>query len=1176
MSLMQVDLEDKYRLDAGRIYLSGIQALVRLPLLQRQRDRAHNLKTAGFISGYRGSPLGMYDHALWRAKSHLQANDIAFVPGLNEDLAATAVWGSQQVGLYPGAKVDGVFGIWYGKGPGVDRSMDPLKHANSAGTSRHGGVLAFAGDDHGCQSSTLAHQSEQVFAAAMMPVLNPATLQDYLDLGILGFALSRYSGCWVGFKAISETVESSASIFGDPTRIEIVTPDDFAPPPDGLWMRWPDPPMAQERRLHGPKMEAVAAFARANKFDRIVLDSRPARLGILATGKAYLDLRQALADLGITDEIARQLGLRIYKVALTWPLEESGARRFAEGLEDVLVVEEKRGFVEDQLLRILYNMDASKRPTVVGKRDETGAALLPSEGELTPTIVAGAVIARLRRLGHADPAREQRLARLELLERSVAATTVKLQRTPYFCSGCPHNSSTKIPDGSRAMAGIGCHGMALYIPSRRTTTISHMGGEGVAWIGQAPFTSEPHVFQNMGDGTYTHSGLLALRAAAAAGVNITYKILYNDAVAMTGGQPAEGGLSVAQIAHQVAAEGAKRIAVVSDEPEKYPGGGYFPAGATIHHRRELDALQRELREIEGLTVLIYDQTCAAEKRRRRKRGLYPDPPKRAFINDLVCEGCGDCSAASNCVSVQPLETEFGRKRQIDQSNCNKDFSCVEGFCPSFVTVHGGRPKQAVKPAFAVDDLFGNLPVPPARPLEQPYNILIAGIGGTGVITIGALLGMAAHLEGKGCSALDFTGLAQKNGAVMSHVRIAARPEDIAAVRVAAGGADLLLGCDMVVSASPAGLSRADYMKTRAIINADLQPTASFVINPDIDFEIGAMQRAIRDAVGDEHLDIVDATGIATALLGDSIATNAFMLGFAFQKGLIPLSLEAICKAIELNGAAVEMNTRAFSWGRLAAADMARGARGGALPGETRTPGQDARRSDRLPVGLPGRISEQRLRRALSAACRRGAQGGKRRFARLHGADRGGRQEPVQAHGLQGRIRGGAPLRRRRVRRKTSRAVRRRFPLELPPRAAAAGAARSIDRPLAEAGIRRVDDAGVPPARATEIPPRHGVRSVRIHQRPQSRTPADRGLRDGDHAIHRRPSRRPDCCARASRPASGNDPRLRPHQGGRDPHVHGRTVPRRSRHRKRLFRGRGGVITAAGGSRRALRTSRGSR
>ena len=923
MSLMQVDLDDKYRLDAKRIYLSGVQALVRLPLLQRQRDRAHNLNTACFISGYRGSPLGMYDNALWRAKSHLQANDIAFVPGLNEDMAATAVWGSQQVGLFAGAKVDGVFGIWYGKGPGVDRSTDALKHANSAGTSRHGGVLAFAGDDHGCQSSTLAHQSEQIFAAAMMPILNPATVQDYLDFGLVGFALSRFSGCWVGFKAISETVESSASVYSDPSRIEIVTPDDFVPPPGGLWLRWPDGPLEQERRLHGPKMQAVAAFARANKLDRIVLDSRPARLGIVATGKAYLDLRQALADLGITDRVAQDLGLRIYKVALTWPLEEVGAREFAEGLQDVLVVEEKRGFIEDQLVRILYNMDASKRPTVVGKRDETGALLLPSEGELTPTMVAGAVMARLRRLGHHDPAREQRLARLELLEKSAATNPIKLQRTPYFCSGCPHNSSTKVPDGSRAMAGIGCHGMALYVPSRRTATISHMGGEGVAWIGQAPFTNEPHVFQNMGDGTYTHSGLLALRAAAAAGVNITYKILYNDAVAMTGGQPAEGGLTVSQIAHQVAAEGAKRTVIVSDEPQKYPKRDYLPDGVTVHHRRELDRVQRELRDIKGLTVLIYDQTCAAEKRRRRKRGLYPDPPKRAFINDLVCEGCGDCSTTSNCVSVQPLETEFGRKRQIDQSNCNKDFSCVEGFCPSFVTVHGGRLKRAVNSATVAHGLFDDLPVPPRRSLEQPYNILVAGIGGTGVITIGALLGMAAHLEGKGCSALDFTGLAQKNGAVMSHVRIASHPDEISAVRVAAGGADLLLGCDIVVSASPAALSRADHGSTRAVINSDLQPTASFVINPDIDFEAAGMQRAIRDAVGSEHLDIVDATGIATALLGDSIATNAFMLGFAFQKGLIPLSLEAIEKAIELNGAAVDMNRQAFSWGRLAAEDMPR-------------------------------------------------------------------------------------------------------------------------------------------------------------------------------------------------------------------------------------------------------------
>ena len=774
MALMEVGLDDKYRLDAKRIFLSGTQALVRLPMLQRERDRAAGLNTAGFISGYRGSPLGMYDHALWRAKTFLKQHDIEFAPGLNEDLAATAVWGSQQVGMFPGAKVDGVFGIWYGKGPGVDRSMDALKHANSAGTSPNGGVIALAGDDHGCQSSTLAHQSEQVFAAALMPVVNPATLQDYLDLGILGFALSRYSSCWVGFKAISETVESSASIVSDPDRIKIIMPDDFEMPPGGLSIRWPDAPLEQERRLHGPKMQAVAAFTRANRFDRIVLDSKPARLGIMATGKAYLDLRQALADLGISDAEAQALGLRIYKVALTWPLEESGARAFAEGLQDVLVVEEKRGFIEDQLLRILYNVDASKRPSVVGKRDESGAPLLPSEGELTPTMVAAAVVARLRKLGHRSPALEQRLAKLEAFDRPAEGIgAAKLQRTPYFCSGCPHNTSTKIPEGSRAMAGIGCHGMALSVPNRRTQTISHMGAEGVTWIGQAPFTSEPHVFQNFGDGTYTHSGLLAIRAAAAAGVNITYKILYNDAVAMTGGQPAEGGLTVSQIAHQVSAEGAKRLVIVSDDPEKYPSN-YFPSGATVHHRRELDAVQRELREVKGLTVLIYDQTCAAEKRRRRKRGLYPDPPKRVFINERVCEGCGDCSAVSNCVSVQPLETEFGRKRRIDQSNCNKDFSCIEGFCPSFVTVHGGKLRKADRTAADPSALFADLPLPATPALDGAYNILVTGIGGTGVITIGALLGMAAHVEGKACSTLDFTGLSQKNGAVMSHVRIAPR------------------------------------------------------------------------------------------------------------------------------------------------------------------------------------------------------------------------------------------------------------------------------------------------------------------------------------------------------------------------------------------------------------------
>jgi indolepyruvate ferredoxin oxidoreductase len=923
MTLVDVGIDDKYRLDVKRIFLSGTQALVRLPMLQRERDRADGFKTAGFISGYRGSPLGMYDQVLWRAKSLLSEHDITFVPGLNEDLAATSVWGSQQIGLFPGAKVDGVFGIWYGKGPGVDRSLDALKHANSAGTSPKGGVIALAGDDHGCQSSTLAHQSEQVFASALMPVLNPATLQDYLDVGILGFALSRYSGCWVGFKAISETVESSASIVSDPDRLRIITPDDFEMPPDGLSIRWPDPPLEQERRLHGPKMEAISAFARANRFDHIVLDSKPARHGIIATGKAYLDLRQALADLGIDDSTARALGLRIYKVTLTWPLEATGARAFAEGLQDVLVIEEKRGFVEDQLVRILYHVDASRRPTVVGKRDESGATLLPSEGELTPTMVAAAIVARLRRLGHSSPFLEQRLAKLEAFDRAPEGVgAVKLQRTPYFCSGCPHNISTKIPEGSRAMAGIGCHGMALSIPARHTATVTHMGAEGVPWIGQAPFTDEQHVFQNLGDGTYTHSGLLALRAAAAAGVNITYKILYNDAVAMTGGQPAEGAFTVSQIAHQVAAEGAKRLVIVSDDPTKYPAD-YFPAGATVHHRRELEAIQRELRGIKGLTVLIYDQTCAAEKRRRRKRGLLPDPPKRVFINERVCEGCGDCSIASNCISVQPLETAFGRKRRIDQSNCNKDFSCVEGFCPSFVTVHNARLRKADRATADPGALFADLPLPAAPALARPYNILVAGIGGTGVITIGALLGMAAHVQGLACSTLDFTGLSQKNGAVMSHVRIAPAPNDLASVRIAPGGADLILGCDIVVATSVPALSRADRGVTRAVVNADVLPTAGFVMNPDMDFQANAMRGALDRTVMADDLEILDAAGLATALMGDSIATNAFLLGFAFQRGTIPLKLEALMKAVELNGAAIEMNKQAFSWGRLAAHDLPR-------------------------------------------------------------------------------------------------------------------------------------------------------------------------------------------------------------------------------------------------------------
>jgi indolepyruvate ferredoxin oxidoreductase len=916
VTLREVTLADKYQQTSGRVYISGIQALVRLPMMQRERDSAAGINTAGFISGYRGSPLGALDLELWRAQAMLKRSAITFQPGLNEDLAATSVWGSQQVALHP-AKVQGAFGIWYGKGPGLDRTMDVFKHANMAGTARFGGVLAVAGDDHGCQSSTLPHQSEQLFEAALMPILNPANVQEYIDFGLLGFALSRYSGCWVGFKAIAETVESAASVEIDNSRIVINTPTDFEMPRGGLNIRWPDPPMEAERRLHGPRMEAVAAFVRANAIDRIVVEPRHPRFGIITTGKAYLDVRQAFDDLGLTPDAVAALGIRLYKVGLTWPLERAGARRFAEGLQDVLVVEEKRGFIERQLIEILYNLPADRRPSVVGKRDEAGAPLLPSEGEITPTMVAKAITSRLERFGVSTPNLRQRIARLESFER--VQNVAKLQRSPFFCSGCPHNTSTVVPEGSRALAGIGCHGMAIFMPHRKTVTFTQMGGEGATWIGQAPFVQDEHVFQNLGDGTYTHSGSIALRAAAAAGVNITYKILFNDAVAMTGGQPAEGGLSVPQIAHQVVAEGAKLIAVISDEPEKYSNPGIFPPRTVIAHRDELDAIQRRMRDTRGLTVIIYDQTCAAEKRRRRKRGEFPDPPRRVFINDAVCEGCGDCSTQSNCISVKPLATELGRKRQIDQSSCNKDFSCLKGFCPSFVTVHGGNIRKAKVTAQAVSaDPLQSLPLPPTPRLHEPYNIVVAGIGGTGVLTVGALLGMAGHIEGKGVSVLDFTGMSQKNGAVTSHIRIAPSPDDLKAVRVGSGAADLLLGCDLVVTASSSVLALAEREVTNVIVNTYEQPTTDFITNPDLEFPGADMRKAVLDAAGDMRTDFIDATRLATRLLGDSIASNLFLLGYAFQKGFIPIGIEALDQAIELNNVSVAANRKAFAWGRLAA------------------------------------------------------------------------------------------------------------------------------------------------------------------------------------------------------------------------------------------------------------------
>ena len=943
--LLKASLEDKYTVERGRVFLTGTQALIRVLMLQRDRDRRAGLNTAGFVSGYRGSPLGGLDQALWRARPHLEAHHIRFQPGVNEDLAATAVWGTQQLNLFPKARYDGVFGMWYGKGPGVDRCGDVFKHANAAGTAEHGGVLVLAGDDHAAKSSTLPHQSEHIFKACLIPHLNPASVQDYLDLGLHGYAMSRFSGCWVAFKCVTDVVESGASVVVDPDRVEVRIPADFAVPPGGLNLRWPDGILEQEARILDYKVYAALAYARANGLDRVVWDSPRARLGIVTTGKSFGDVTQALADLGIDERIARDIGLRLYKVALSWPLEPQGARRFAEGLEEILVVEEKRQVIEYQIKEELYNWKANVRaPRVVGKFDDNGEWsraegqpagkwLLPAHYEHSPAMVARVIAQRLEKLSMTAALGSQfreRLAFLEFKEKALAKPRVSAVRQPYFCSGCPHNTSTRVPEGSRATAGIGCHFMAVWM-NRNTATFTHMGGEGAAWIGQAPFTAEKHIFANLGDGTYFHSGLLAIRAAVAAKVNMTYKILYNDAVAMTGGQRHDGPLDPAMISRQIAAEGVKPIVVVTDEPDKYPASAAWANGVTVRHRDELDRVQRELRELPGVSAIIYDQTCASEKRRRRKRNEYPDPAKRVVINERVCEGCGDCSVKSNCLSVEPLETEHGRKRTINQSSCNKDFSCLKGFCPSFVTVEGGRLRKG-KSSVRAEAEMPALPSPAAASLASPYGILVTGIGGTGVITIGQIVGMAAHLEGKGASVLDMSGLAQKYGAVMSHVQVAARPEEVRATRLDTGGAHLVLGCDLVVTASAEALAKMRPSATRALVNASVTPTAEFVRNPSWRLPGGDLQSDIADACGEGQASFVPATELASALMGDAIATNMFMLGYAYQKGWLPLSGESLERAIELNGVAVEFNKKSFAWGRHAAADLER-VRRAAMPAD---------------------------------------------------------------------------------------------------------------------------------------------------------------------------------------------------------------------------------------------------
>lgn len=950
VALRTVTLDDKYDLTKDRVFITGTQAVVRMLMMQRERDRLAGLNTAGFVSGYRGSPLGGMDQNLWRAKKWLEPSNIVFQPGLNEELAATAVWGSQQAEIRGDGKYDGVFGLWYGKGPGVDRSGDVFRHANMAGSSRHGGVLALMGDDHTAESSTVAHQSEFHFVDVMIPILNPAGVQEILDYGLYGYAMSRFCGTWVAFKCVKENIESTASVDGSLDRVKIIMPDDFVMPPGGLNIRTRDGVLDQEARLQDFKRDAMMAFVRANNLNRIMLSGgRNPKIGVITVGKSYLDVRQALDELGLDEVKANDMGLRLYKVACPWPLSQRELLEFAQGLDKIIVVEEKRSLIEVQVREELYG--TANQPLCIGKKDEAGNWLFPVKGALDPNDIAIVIGERLLACHNNDDLRG-RVARLRHAQEVLATTSDVATRVPHFCSGCPHNTSTKVPEGMRAYAGIGCHYMVQWM-DRSTDGFTQMGGEGANWIGEAPFSKRGHVFQNLGDGTYNHSGVLALRWSIDTKTNVTYKILYNDAVAMTGGQPHEGGLKVDMIARQVREEGVERIALVTDEPHKYPKDIRWPAGMTIHHRDELEAVQRELAQIPGVTVMIYDQTCASEKRRRRKRGEYPDPDKRVIINDLVCEACGDCSVQSNCVAVQPVETEFGRKRQIDQSNCNKDFSCVKGFCPSFVTVHGAKIKKALPETISTDGRdSAPLPEPAIPAIDRTFNIIVTGVGGTGVVTIGAILGMAAHLEGKGLGMIDMAGLAQKGGAVYSHVRLANTQEDIHAIRVNASAAHLVLGCDLVVTGTKKVLASVKEGQTALVVNtAEVMP-GEFTRNADFSLPTERLKRSIRSAAGPQGAAFVDATAIATALLGNAIAANMFMLGYAYQTGHVPLSAGAIEKAIELNGEAVKMNLAAFKWGRHAAAEPERIA---AMMAELKAPNDELRLSQSLDEVIDRRV-----------------------------------------------------------------------------------------------------------------------------------------------------------------------------------------------------------------------------
>ena len=1130
MTLRPVSIDDKYDVAQSHVFVTGYQALIRACLMQKARDRASGLNTAGYVTGYRGSPLGGLDQQFMRAGRLLTAADVKFQPGINEELAATALWGTQQAELRGEGKFDGVFGMWYGKGPGVDRSGDVFRHANLAGTAKNGGVIALMGDDHTAESSTTAHQSEFHFVDVMMPILNPGGVQEIIDYALYGWAMSRFTGAWTALKCMHETVESTGVVDGSLERIKLVAPTDFHMPEGGLNIRLVDSILGQEARLHDFKRDAMLAFVRANKLNKIITSGgRAPKIGVITTGKAYLDVRQALDELGIDEVKCNDLGLRLFKIGCVWPIGRQDLAEFAQGLDLIIVVEEKRSLIEVQVREELYG--TANQPVCIGKKDEQGNWLFPVKGALDPNDVAICIGERLLRYGD-NGELAANVARLKSAQHALSETADVAQRIPYFCSGCPHNTSTRVPEGSRAYAGIGCHYMSQWM-DRQTLGYTQMGGEGANWIGEAPFSKTPHVFQNLGDGTYNHSGNMAIRAAIASGTTMTYKILFNDAVAMTGGQANDGGLTVEQIARQVAAEGAKRVVVVTDEPWKYPRDTDWPRGLTVHHRDELDAVQRDLSLVPGVSILIYDQTCAAEKRRRRKRGTFPDPDKRVVINDLVCEGCGDCGVKSNCVSVQPLMTEWGRKRTIDQSSCNKDYSCVKGFCPSFVTVHGAKLKHGEGIAEPAD--WPALPTPSVPLMNHPYSIIVTGIGGTGVVTIGGILGMAAHLEGKGIGVIDMAGLAQKGGAVYSHIRIANTPEEIHAIRVAAGGADLVIGGDIVVVGTKKVLgARSSRAPASSSIPSNSCPATSRATPTIRCRPSGSSAPSRRRRPETQRISSMPREDCLRPRRPRHREPTWSCVGYAYQIGA-----SAAIGGSDREGDRAQRRGRGDERHRVPLGPPRR-RRSGGDPGAAEAADRHCarlaralailRRNRRAARRIPHRLPERALRAALS---RLGREGENRRGHEGAGRVRAvgsGRALSVQADGLQGRIRGGAALHRHVFRRAREVDLRRRqSAARVPPRAAFAGAPRQGHRRAEEDVVRAVAARRLRRAEEIQGAARHPARSVRLQRRAQNRAALDRGVLGSSGRDHRTSDAEQSCSAVDLAVSAGKNPRFRSRQ-----------------------------------------------